>query len=47
MARPARARYPCGERNDRGTEMGVWHIMPDHELGGGGVMIARLLQAFA
>ncbi|SFH76922.1 glycosyltransferase family 4 protein [Albimonas pacifica] len=26
--------------------MGVWHIMPDHELGGGGVMIARLLQAF-
>ncbi|MGR3780940.1 MAG: glycosyltransferase family 4 protein [Albimonas sp.] len=27
--------------------MGVWHIMPDHELGGGGVMIARLLQAFA
>lgn len=31
---------------DRGTEMGVWHIMPDHELGGGGVMIARLLQAF-
>ncbi|MDF2234039.1 glycosyltransferase family 4 protein [Albimonas sp. CAU 1670] len=27
--------------------MGVLHIMPDHELGGGGVMIARLLQAFA
>ena len=27
--------------------MAVWHIMPDHELGGGGVMIARLLQAFA
>lgn len=26
--------------------MGVLHIMPDHELGGGGVMIARLLQAF-
>ena len=26
--------------------MSVIHIMPDHELGGGGVMIARLLAAF-